>query len=353
LIGQRREGIATVAKTAVAGLDLQLVEMAMAYQRSRTLCAAARLGVADALGEGERSVQEIAAACGADAGALHRLLRALASLGVVTESKPGQFALTELGAQLRKNAPNSAWHAVVFWSDLLADNWSSLTDCVRTGQSAATLRPEITKRWREDEEAPAIFRAVMGTAPAEAYEPIVRAWDFSHARVVADLGGGGGALLEAILQTFPTPRGMLVDREQSIEAAKPRFSSAPLARRTQLVAADLLHEVPSGADVHILKHVLHGYDDETAAKILNNCREQLAPNGTVLIIEFVLPDAISRPDPDLEKRLMSDLNMLLVTGGMERSEFEWRRLLSRSGLRCERVVPIKGDLVSIVEAVSL
>src|SRR5688572_436277 len=126
-----------MTKTAVAGLDMQLVEIAMAYQRSRVLCAAARLGVADALGESGRSVEEIAPVCKADNAALHRLLRALASMGVVAEAQPGYFVLTDLGRPLRKDAPNSAWPGVVFWADLLADNWASLTECVRTGKNAA------------------------------------------------------------------------------------------------------------------------------------------------------------------------------------------------------------------------
>jgi predicted transcriptional regulator len=340
---------ASMAETAVAGLNMKLVEVAMAYQRSRVLCAAARLGVADALKEGERSVQEIARWCAAETASLHRLLRTLAAMGVVAQSQPDRFILTNLGEHLIRDVANSAWPAVIFWADLLADNWSSLTECVRTGESAASLRPEIMKRWREESEGPAIFRAVMGTSPAESYQPIARSWDFSNARVVADLGGGGGAMIEAILATFPKARGILVDRPASIDAAKPRFSSGPLAERVQLVAADLSKEVPTGADVHVLKHVLHGYADDAAAQVLRNCRASLPFDGRILIVEFVLPDVIDRADPDLEKRLLSDLNMLAVTGGKERSTLEWRTLVARAGLRCNRVIPVSDDLVSVIE----
>ena len=339
-----------MAKTAVAGYDKQLVEIAMGYQRSRAVCAAARLGIADALGESERPVADLAAVCKADVAALHRLLRALASIGIVTETRPGRFVLTEFGKPLRKDVPDSAWPAVIFWADLLANNWSSLTECVRTGKNAATLRPEILLRWQEDPEGPAIFRAVMGTSAAEEYMPIARAWDFSTARVVADLGGGGGALIAAILEAFPDTKGMLVDRPESIEAARPRFSTGPLAQRTQCVAADLTQQVPRGADVYILKHVLHGYTDEAATDILRKCREVTPPDGRVLIVEFVLPDVIDHVDRDVESRLMSDLNMLAVTEGKERSAFEWKTLIDNAGLRYEQVVPVADDLVSIVEA---
>jgi SAM-dependent methyltransferase len=342
-----------MAETAVAGLDMKLVEIATAYQRSRVLCAAARLGVADALKEGERSLQEIAASCAAQTASLHRLLRTLAAMGVVAQSQPDRFVLTEFGKHLVKNVDNSVWPAVIFWADWLADSWSSLTECVRTGESAGSLRPEIMKRWQDDPEGPAVFRSVMGTSPARSYQPIARSWDFSNARVVADLGGGGGAMIEAILATYPNVRGMLVDCPVSIDAARPRFASAPLAQRVQLVAADLSKEVPTGADVHVLKHVLHGYADDAAAQILRNCKASLPHDGRILIVEFVLPDVIDRADPDLEKRLLSDLNMLAVTGGRERSTTEWCALAARAGLRCNGVIPVSDDLVSIIECAAL
>ncbi len=215
-----------------------LVDMAMAYSRSRVLCAAARLGVADAIGDGEGSVEEVAEICGANAEALYRLLRALAAIGVTVETAPGSFRLTALGRPLRKDVPGSVWAAVVFWSDLLADSWSELTECVRQGKPAMEVRdPNVPSRWSQDPQANAIFRAVMGTAPPKDYAPIARAWDFSRAKVVADLGGGGGSLILAVLEAYPHARGMLVDLEASIESARPRFAEGQAASRCELVVA--------------------------------------------------------------------------------------------------------------------
>ncbi|HEV3254728.1 MAG TPA: methyltransferase [Candidatus Acidoferrales bacterium] len=341
-----------MAKTAVAGQNAALTEIAQGYFRSRALCAAARLGVADALGDAERTVQQLATACGADPAALYRLLRALASFGVVAETRPASFVLTPFGKPLRKDVPDSAWAGVVFWADLLADSWSLLTDCVRKGQRAESVRPAgVPSRWSQDPDASAVFRAVMGTAPAEDYMPIARAWDFSKYRTVADLGGGGGALIAAVLEAFPQAQGMLVDRPDAVAEAGPRFASGALAGRCKLVAADLTKEIPRGADVYMLKHVLHGYEDAAAAAILRLCREALPAGGRILVIEFVTPDVVAQPDRDLEHRLMSDLNMMVVTGGKERSAGEWKQLLASAGLRCERIVPVTGDLVSIIEAV--
>jgi len=333
-----------------------LVEMAMAYSRSRILCAAARLGVADALGDEVRSVGFLAEQCQADTGALYRLLRALASIGVTEETTPEHFRLTAFGQPLRRDMPQSVWAAVVFWADLLADSWSLLTECVRSGKPAAQVRdPNVPSRWSQDPEANSIFRAVMGTAPAEDYAPIAEAWDFSRAKVVADLGGGGGSLILAVLGLNPHLRGMLVDLESSVDAAKPRFAQEDPSSRCELIAADLTQSVPAGADVYMIKHVLHGRQDDAAITILKNCREVVPQDGSLLIIEFILPALVSHADPQLEGHLMSDLNMLAVTGGKERSEREWKMLLEAAGFSVAEVYPVGGDAlmvrnVGIVEA---
>jgi hypothetical protein len=333
-----------------------LVEMAMAYSRSRVLCAAARLGVADALGDEVRSVGFLGEKCQADANALYRLLRALASIGVTEETTPEHFRLTSFGKPLRRDVPQSVWPAVIFWADLIADDWSLLTDCVRTGKPARDVRdPKIPSRWSQDADASAIFRAVMGTAPAEDYAPIAEAWDFSRATVVADLGGGGGSLILAVLALNPHLRGMLVDLEPSVDAARSRFAAEDPSSRCELIAADLTESVPAGADVYMLKHVLHGRQDGDAVPILKNCRAVIPRNGSLLIIEFILPPLVSHADPQLENHLMSDLNMLAVTGGKERSEREWKTLLEAAGFILTGVFPAGGDSstvwkIGIVEA---
>jgi len=328
--------------------NTKLVEMAMAYSRSRVLLAAARLGVADALGDAVRSISFLAEKCQADASALYRLLRALASIGVTEETTPEHFRLTSFGNPLRRDVPHSVWPAVIFWADLLADSWTLLTECVRTGKPASQVRdPNIPSRWSQDPEAGSIFRAVMGTAPAEDYAPIAEAWDFSRAKVIADLGGGGGSLILAILRLHPHLRGMLVDLEPSVNAAKSRFADEDASSRCELIAADLTQSVPAGADVYMLKHVLHGREDSDAVRILKNCRAVMPQNGSLLIIEFILPSLVSHADPQLEGKLMSDLNMLAVTGGRERSEREWKTILEAAGFILTRVYPVGSDALMV------
>ncbi|HEY2470202.1 MAG TPA: methyltransferase [Terracidiphilus sp.] len=341
-MAQPHSGIGNV--TANTGL----VEMAMAYSRSRVVCAAARLGLADALQDEERSVGFLAEKCQADASALYRLLRALASIGITEETTVEHFRLTALGTPLRRDVPQSAWSAVIFWADLLADDWSLLTDCVRTDKPASQVRdPKIPSRWSQDPEAGSIFRAVMGTAPAEDYAPIAKAWDFSQAKVVADLGGGGGSLILAVLGLYPHLQGMLVDLEPTVNAAKARFAAEDPSSRCELIAADLSQSVPAGADVYMMKHFLHGRRDGDAIAILKNCRAVIPQNGSLLIIEFILPPLVSHADPQLEGHLMSDLNMLAVTGGKERSEREWKVLLEAAGFILIGVHPVRADNVTV------
>lgn len=342
------------AKRAIGNViaSNELQEMATAYGPSCVLSAAARLGIADALGDAERSASDVAASCKADAPSMYRLLRAMAALGLLNQTDPQHFRLTALGKPLRRDVPDSAWAAVVFWADLLANFWTQLGECVRTGQNASQVMEKagIASRWSQDPDANAIFRAVMGTSPAKNYAPIVDSWTFPAAGVVADLGGGGGALIRAVLERHPHLRGMLVDRAESIEAANAHFRSSPVADRCELRVADLSENIPVGADVYMLKHVLHGYTDDKAIAILRNCRAVVPATGSLLVIEFVLPDIVREPAPELVTRFLSDLNMLAVTSGRERSEHEWRQLLEESGFTLERNIPVPEMDMSILEA---
>jgi SAM-dependent methyltransferase len=281
-------------------------------------------------------------------------LRALASIGVVAEVSAGRFALTSFGQPLRRDVPNSEWASIVFWSDLLSDAWTYLADCVRaggrTGAAATMERHGLKSRWSIEADPQAIFHAVFAEPTADAMAPFVGVHDFSRYRVVADLGGAGGALIAAILNANPRARGILVDREQAIAGAAIKLNAIGLAERCELIAGDLLEAVPPGADAYVLQSVLHGYDDDNARRILQNCRAVIPPAGRLLILEVVLPTKVDQADPAVEKMLMADLNMLAVTGGRERSEAEWSRLLASAGFELSRVNSVSGPTASVLEA---
>lgn len=343
-----------MAETTDASAQAWLVDMARGYFRGKALCAAVRLGVADALGDGEKTLDDLAVATASDPDSLGRLLRALASLGVVREVAPARFALTALGEPLRRDVPGTVWASVVFWADLLADSWTYLAECVRSGgmsgAAAARERDGARSRWSREPEAEAIFHAVFAEPSPDLMVPIVAAYDFSTCRVVADLGGAGGALLTAILTAHPQARGLLVEREGAIAGAARRLEAAGLSGRCETRVGDLLEDVPRGADAYVLKCVLHGYNDDNARRILRNCRAAIPAGGRLLVIEAVLPAKVDRADPALERILMGDLNMLAVTGGRERSEPEWASLLSSSGFELRRIIALPGMTSWIVEA---
>jgi hypothetical protein len=331
-----------------------LGDMARGFFRGKLLCAAVRLGIAEALGDGEKTLDELALATASNADALYRVLRALAAIGVVAEVAPARFALTTFGRPLRKDVANSVWASIVFWADLLADSWTYLSDCVRAGgrmgATAAMEREGVRSRWSMQPDAESIFHAVFAEPTADTMAPVAAAHDFSRYRVVADLGGAGGGLLAAILLANSKVRGILVDREKAVAGARLMLSAIGLADRYQVLAGDLLEAVPQGADAYILKAVLHGYDDDHARRILENCRTASASDSRILIIEVVLPSALVHADPEIEKMLMADLNMLAVTGGRERSDAEWSSLLSSAGYDVCRIVPVPGLSCSIIES---
>jgi len=334
---------------------VSLADMARGYFRGKLLCAAVRLGIADALGDVEKDVDEIALVTETNPAALSRLLRALASIGVVTEVASGRFLLTPFGQPLRRDVPNSVWASILFWADLLADSWTYLADCVRAGdKEGATLARErdgVKSRWSLEPNARTIFHTVFAEPTAENMVPFVSAHDFSRYRVVADLGGGGGGLLAAILTANLQVRGILVDRKEAVTAAAEKFKVDGLADRCEFLAEDLLEAVPQRLNAYVLQHVLHGYDDDNASRILKNCRVATGSDGRLLVIEAVLPTRVVSADLEFEKLLMGDINMLAVTGGRERSEAEWSSLLSSAGYQVSQISSVPGMTSSIIVAV--
>jgi hypothetical protein len=334
----------------------QLEAMAYGFFRGKALCAAVQLGVPDALGDAERSVEELAAATGAQPAPLHRLLRALASIGVTSEGAPGRFALTPLGQPLRRDHPSTVRATVEFWADLLADSWTSLADCIRAG-SLAALHSDPKRAGKPSRMAldPARTRALFHGCFAEVAPDddgaFVRAYDFSGCSHVADLGGGGGALLVSILAAHPGVRGLLVDREGAMRGAAERIRTAGLEDRCALQVGDLMQAVPEEPDTYLMKHVLHIFEDDGARRILANCRRVMRATDRLLVLEHVLPASVQHADRELEDALMLDLNMLVVTGGKERSEPAWRALLASEGFAVRRILPAQGTRVRIIEAV--
>jgi len=338
--------IAPSGHTALAPSDVMLA-LVTDYWVSQAAGVAARLGVADHLADGPRGGDELARAVGAHPQALHRVLRLLASRGVFSQPTPGVFALTPLGETLRSDTPGSVRnYAITVTAPGHWLPWGRLLDSVRTGTPMAreALGMDLFDFYAQHPEEAGFFSAAMGDLSALAASELVRVYDCTTARTIADVGGAHGVLLAAALRANPRARGILFDLPHVIATAAAALDAQGVAERCELVSGDFFAAVPEGADLHILKLIVHDWDDERATQLLTNCHRALPPGGKLLLVEMVLP---SDNRPGLAQAL--DLTMLVLLSGRERTEAEYRDLLGGAGFRLERVIPTR-SMFSVIEA---
>src|ERR687883_498374 len=266
-----------------------MMSLVTGYWISQAIGVIARLGVADQLEAYPRESDELARAVGADPQALYRVLRLLASLGVFAEAAPGSFALTPLGETLRSDAPDSVRNFAItetapgHWLP-----WGRLHESVRSGRPMAreALGMELFEWYAQNPEEAGFFSAAMGNLSALAANELVRVYDFARVRTVADIGGAHGVLLAAALRANPTARGILFDLPHVIATAREAIEAQGLSDRCELVAGDFFEAVPEGADLHLLKQIVHDWDDERATRLLHTCYHALAAGGTLLLVEM-------------------------------------------------------------------
>jgi O-methyltransferase domain len=304
----------------------------------------AELKIADLLSSGDRAIDDLAAATGSNAGALYRVMRLLSGEGVFREVSAGRFALTEIGRALRSDEPTGPRNYLRMINSEAYLAFARLSDSVRTGEpvfEAVFGKPRFD--WLADHPVEAaLFQQGMVSVGAGADAAVAEAYDFgSHSQVV-DVGGGHGQLLSAILARHPNLHGTLFDRKAGLASATSTPGDA--VARTRSIAGDFFDSVPAGADVYVLKKVIHDWDDERAAKILENCRRAMLSHGKVLLAETLVPPG-DKPD---EIKFI-DVVMLAITGGRERTEEEYGELLARARLRLDRVLPTKAS-ISVLES---
>jgi hypothetical protein len=325
--------------------------MAVGHYVSRALALAAKLRLADLLAQGPRDHRELAEATETHAPSLNRVLRLLASVGVFEEREAGTFALKPLGEMLRSDVPGSMRVSVMLFGGVgIQDSWKELEYCVRTGEPAfRRTNPDADPftQMAQDPEAAALFDEAMATFAPQTAAAIAAAYDFSRFATLADVGGGNGALLIGILRANPRLRGIVFDQPHVAARALAQVEAVELADRCEVVGGSFFEKVPAGADAYLLKHVIHDWDDERAASILRTCRAAMGPSGTLLLVEGIYP---ARIEQSLESRgaAANDVNMLVCTGGRQRSELEFRELFAASGFRLTRIVPTLAQ-VSVIE----
>lgn len=329
-----------------------LLQMLLGKWVSNAISAAAHFAIADHLESGPKSPKELASLTGTQERPLYRLLRANASFGVFTEQEDGRFAQTPLSEPLRTNADPCVRHmAMMLTDDWHIRAWEQLPWCVETGKPASyKLNGMPMFDWMaQHPEKTVNFNNAMTDLSSGDAAAVVESYDFSRFEHIVDVAGGHGALLAAILDQAPpssrTPQGTLFDMPHVIEGAKKAGILDRFGDRCTLQAGSFFESVPAGADAYIMKFIIHDWYDPECIKILGNCRKGIRPGGRLLVVDQVVK---ARNEPGVAK--LMDLEMLVLPGGMERTEQEFRELFAASGFRLERIIPTPA-LQYIIEGV--
>jgi len=327
-----------------------LFQLGTGYIASAALQVALKLELADRFSSDPMPVGELARATGVDEDALYRVMRALASLGLLEEPTPRMFRLTLAGSMLRKG-PGS-FHDMGLWitSPFHFRVYSEMLHTVTTGRPAAekvTGMP-VFEYLVANKELSEIFNNAMTGFSAGVAPAALEAYDFSGIEVLVDVAGGHGMVLTSILRQYPGMRGVLFDLPHVIAGSEPVIEAAGVKDRCITSSGDFFKEVPSGGDAYIMKHIIHDWDDERSLTILRNIHAVLAgvPNGRVILLESVVQPGNA---PDFGKLI--DMEMLLIPGGRERTADEFEALFARAGFDLTRIVPTASAL-SVIEAVA-
>jgi hypothetical protein len=326
-----------------------LNQLATGYMVSAALQVVLQLEIPDRLATGPRHVSELAREADVNEDRLYRVLRTLASVGVFAE-QPGQgdepsriFGLELAGRMLCKGPGSMHDMGVFITSPVHFRVYSELLHSVQTGQPAVekVLGMPVFEFFSNDRHYAELFNNAMTAFSAVVIPAVLDAYDFSGIDVLVDVAGGHGRVLTSILQRYPTMRGILFDLDHVIAGAAPLLQASGVADRVRTASGDFFKAVPAGGDAYVMKHIIHDWDDDQALTILRNIHAQLEgkPNGRVILVEAVLPADNS---PNFGKLI--DLEMMVMPGGRERTDGEFKSLFKRAGFSQMRVVPTQAPL---------
>jgi sulfur carrier protein ThiS len=347
IVDRVRDGLRGVTRR-LAPPAATMLDLLMGGWMTQAVCAAAQLRIADALRKGPLSAEAIAVKVGANADAVQRLMRLLASHGIFRQQRDGRFALTAMAESLRSDSPTSVRGFALFvGSPQHREHWSRLLDSVKSGEVSVPLVRGMPffDYLQQDRAFGEIFDQAMTSVSDLAKVPVVAAYDFARFGTIVDVGGGNGRLLSAILQGAPATRGVLFDLPAVTAGAPLVLKGSGVTARCRIESGSFFDAVPAGGDAYLLKHIIHDWEESKALAILRNVRNAIGADGTLLLVEMVLPEGNA---PHVGKLL--DMEMLLSVGGRERTAKEYAQLLAAAGFRQARVVPTVAP-VSIIEAV--
>ena len=326
----------------------QMLQFVMGSWVAQCIGAAARLDLADHLASGSKNAAELATLSGANADAVFRLMRALASIDVFSMAGD-RFSLTPLGETLRTRVPGSMRNIAIMETDEAHWlSWGKFSDSIRRGRkmSAEALKMEVWEYYAQHPTDGEQFSRAMTDISGLAIGPVLSGYDFSAASRLVDVGGAHGSLLMAILQKHSTASGVLFDLPQVTSGSKVAVEKQGMTSRVEIVGGDFFKEVPAGGDVYLLKHILHDWDDARCVSILTNIRTAMKPGAKILVVEFALPGTAA-PSP----AHYMDLNMLVMLDGRERTADQYGALFKQAGLKLSKFIPTPSP-IGLVEAVA-
>ncbi len=330
-----------------------LLEMIGASWKSQIVCVTAELHIADFLADGPRTNEYLARKTGCHGPSLRRLMRALTTVGICLETRDGTFALTPTGELLRTDVTQTVNAWAIWWGKYQWPVWGNLLHSVRTGKTARELVAGQLgyAHIENDPQAALVFnRAMVGISGLIA-GAVVRAYDFSAAKTVVDVGGGYGVLLTAILSANTEVTGIVFDLPHAMDGAAKLAADAGVAQRVSLISGDFFNRVPEDADIYLLKSVLHNWDDERCSVILGCCRRAMAVGAKLVLVERIMPAHVQNAVAD-QAVVRADLNMLVGLGGRERRAAEFTALLAEAGFMATTLMPAAYDF-SVIEAIAI
>ena len=323
----------------------QLTRILIGAALSRAVSSIAELGVADLIQTGQpQSVEYLASASKTHEPSLYRILRFMAGHGIFQETGDRRFDHTPLSAVLRSDAPGSYRAGAQLFHHVYAA-WDGLHHSLQTGEPGFNKifgAPVFDYIPTHPELGP-VFDAGMTSMNFYETGAMLDAYDFTGINVLADIGGGNGSLLSAVLARYPSMTGILFDLGHVVGRAKENLKAAGLAGRCSVIEGSFFETVPAGADAYLFRHIIHDWTDEQCIQILGHCRKVIPASGKLLIVDCVVPAGNA---PSLSKDL--DITMLTYPGGQERTEAQFRSLLKASGFELKSITPTT-SIVSVVE----
>ena len=343
-----REGLSFLNKKLVPP-QVALLEMISGMWVAKSIGVVAALGIADIMDDGYNDIKEVAKKAKCNPDALYRVLRALSTVGIFSESPEKKFALTPVGMCLRKDHPQSMRSMAMFQTEINWKNWAELRYSVETGNCAAEkalgMKPfDYLAKNPKDAE---VFDNAMVNISKMEVETILAAFDFSRFKTIADIGGGYGFFLSSILSVNPSSDGILFDMPHVIEDAKLFLKKNEMEKRIKTFSGSFFETIPEGADAYVMKHIIHDWSDAESNKILKNIHKVMKSSARLIVIEPVIPN----PNvADFSKFL--DLEMLVVTTGKERTREEFEQLFHDAGFKLLNICPT-ASMANVIECEKL